>query len=150
MSIKQQSQEKVHHFWARFLLVKDKVKDCRDEDAISAFCKNCADKGILNAINHRRILKFADLATIVQKYCTMENAWETRAARWEPPAPTQLPLQAKRAYPRGTTSPTVKNTKPLYSMAPFWRCGSMAHAKYIQQQIPWQPTALEYVGYYDG
>ena len=30
MSIKQQSQEKVHHFWARFLLVKDKVKDCRE------------------------------------------------------------------------------------------------------------------------
>ena len=65
MSIKQQSQEKVHHFWARFLLVKDKVKDCRDEDAISAFCNNCADEGILNAINCRRMLKFADLATIV-------------------------------------------------------------------------------------
>ena len=58
MSIKQQSQETVHHFWARFLLVKDKVKDCRDEDAISAFCKNCADEGILSAINRRRILKF--------------------------------------------------------------------------------------------
>ena len=111
MSIKQQSQEKVHHFWARFLLVKDKVKDCRDEDAISAFCKNCADEGILNAINCRCIPKFPDLATIVQKYCPMESTWETRAARWEPPAPTQLPLQAKRAYPRGTPSPTVKKHK---------------------------------------
>ena len=38
----------VHHFWARFLLVKDKVKDCRDEDAISAFRNNCTDEGILN------------------------------------------------------------------------------------------------------
>ena len=66
MSIKQQSQETVHHFWARFLLVKDKVKDCRDEDAISAFCNNCADEGILNAINRRRIPKFANLANIVQ------------------------------------------------------------------------------------
>ena len=76
-SIKQQSQEKVHHFWARFLLVKDKVKDCRDEDAISAFCHNCADEGILNAINRCRILKFADLATIIQKYSAMESTWKT-------------------------------------------------------------------------
>ena len=73
MSIKQQSQETAHHFWARFLLVKDKVKDCRDKDAISAFCNNCADEGILNAINRRCILKFADLATIVQKYSAMES-----------------------------------------------------------------------------
>ena len=108
MSIKQQSQEKVHHFWAKFLLVKDKVKDCRDEDAISAFCKKCADElGILNAINRRRILKFANLAIIIQKYCAMESAWETRTARCEPSVPTQLPLQAKRAHPRGTPSPTA-------------------------------------------
>ena len=111
MSIKQQSREKVHHFWAIFLLVKDKAKDCHDEDAISAFCKNCADEGILNAINRRRILTFADLATILQKYYAMESAWETRATRWEPPAPTQLPLHAKRAYPHGTPNPTVKKHK---------------------------------------
>ena len=73
-SIQQQSQETVHHFWARFLLVKDKVKDCRDEDAISAFRNNCMNEGILKTINRRRILHFADLATIVQKYSTMENA----------------------------------------------------------------------------
>ena len=84
MSIKQQSQETSHHFWARFLLVKDKVKDCRDEDVISAFRNNCADEGILNAINRRRILKFADLATIVQKYSAMGSAWKTQAACWEP------------------------------------------------------------------
>ena len=35
--IRQLSEETVHHFWARFLLVKDKIKDCRDEDAISLF-----------------------------------------------------------------------------------------------------------------
>ena len=89
MSIKQRPQETVHHFWARFLLVKDKVKDCRDEDVIAAFCNNCADEGILNAINRHRILKFADLATIVQKYIIMESAWKTQAARWEPSFPTQ-------------------------------------------------------------
>ena len=74
ISIQQQSQEMVHHFWARFLLVKDKIKDCRDEDAISAFRNNYTDEGILNAINRRRILRFADLATIVQKYSAMESA----------------------------------------------------------------------------
>ena len=56
MSIQQQSQETVHHFWARFLLVKNKIKDCRDEEAISVFRNNCKDKGILNIINHHRIL----------------------------------------------------------------------------------------------
>ena len=66
----------VHHFWARFLLVKDKIKDCRDEDAISLFCNNCTDKGILNAINRSRVLHFTDLVTIVQKYCTMESTWK--------------------------------------------------------------------------
>ena len=78
MSIKQQPQEMFHHFWARFLLVKDKIKDCRDEDAISGFCNNCTDKGILNAISHRDIVHFADLAAIVQKYCAMESAWKTQ------------------------------------------------------------------------
>ena len=38
--IRQEPQETVHHFWARFLLVMNKVKDCREEDAISFFCKN--------------------------------------------------------------------------------------------------------------
>ena len=30
--IKQQPQETVHHSWSRFLLVMNKVKDCREED----------------------------------------------------------------------------------------------------------------------
>lgn len=63
--IRQEPQETVHHYWARFLLVISKVKDCREEDAISLFCKNCTDKGILNAISHRDIVQFADLAAIV-------------------------------------------------------------------------------------
>ena len=79
----------VHHFWAKFLLVKDKIKDCRDEDVISAFRTNCMDEGILNAINRRRILHFADLATIVQKYSAMESTWKTQAASWELLVPTK-------------------------------------------------------------
>ena len=113
MSIQQQSQETVHHFWARFLLVKDKVKDCRDEDAISAFRKNCLNEGILNAINRRRILHFADLATIVQKYSAMESAWKDQAACWEPSVPTQPQVQAKRAHSRDTPSLIAKKHKPI-------------------------------------
>ena len=76
--IRQEPQETVHHYWARFLLVMSKVKDCREEDAISFFCKNCTDKGILNAISRRDIAHFTDLAAIVQKYCAMESAWKTQ------------------------------------------------------------------------
>src|SRR3954464_15863577 len=74
--IRQEPQETVHHYWARFLLVMNKVKDCREEDAISFFCYNCMDKGILNAISHREITCFADSASIVRKYCAMESAWK--------------------------------------------------------------------------
>ena len=70
--IRQEPQETVHHYWARFLLVMNKVKDCREEDAISFFCNNCTYKGILNAISRRDIAHFVDLVVIVRKYCAME------------------------------------------------------------------------------
>ena len=63
--IRQEPQETVHHYWTIFLLVMNKVKDCREEDAISFFCKNCTDRGILNAIIRHDIAHFADLASIV-------------------------------------------------------------------------------------
>ena len=65
MYVRQQPQETVHHFWARFLLVKNKIKNCCDKDAVSVLCRNYTDEGILNALNRRRILHFADLAHIV-------------------------------------------------------------------------------------
>ena len=52
----------------------NKVKDYHEEDAASFFCNNCTDKGILNAISHRDISRFADLASIVRKYCEVESA----------------------------------------------------------------------------
>ena len=76
--IQQEPAETVHHYWARFLLAMDRIKDCREEDAISLFCNNCMDKGILNAISRRDIAHFADLAAIVRKYCAMESAWKTQ------------------------------------------------------------------------
>ena len=48
--ISQEPQETMHRYWARFLLVLNEVKDCREEDVVSLFCKNCTNKGILNAI----------------------------------------------------------------------------------------------------
>ena len=72
--IRQEPQETIHHYWARFLLVMNKVKDCREEDTILFFCNNCTDKGIVNAISRHDIAHFADLAAIVQKYCAMESA----------------------------------------------------------------------------
>jgi len=63
--IRQEPQEIVHHYWARFLLVINKAKDCREEDVVSLFCKNCTNKGLLNAMSRRDIVHFADLATIV-------------------------------------------------------------------------------------
>ena len=72
--IRQEPDETVHHYWARFLLVMDRIKECHEESAISIFCNNCTDKGIMNAISRREITCFADLASIVWKYCAMESA----------------------------------------------------------------------------
>ena len=63
--IRQEPDETVHHYWARFLLVKNRLRDCREEEAISIFYNNCTDKGILNTISHRDITRFIDLASIV-------------------------------------------------------------------------------------
>ena len=41
--IRQEPEETVHHYWARFLLVRNRIRDCREEDAISIFCNNCTD-----------------------------------------------------------------------------------------------------------
>src|SRR3954463_8999354 len=58
--IRKKPEETAHHYWARFLLVMNRIKDCREEDAISTFCNNCMDKGILNATGRRDITRFAD------------------------------------------------------------------------------------------
>ena len=73
----------------------NKVKDCREEDAVSLFCNNCTDKGILNAISRRDIAHFADLAAIVWKYCAMESAWKTETKFWDNPAPNIHLVQGK-------------------------------------------------------
>ena len=68
----QEPSKIVHRYWARFLLVMDRIKDYREENAISIFCNKCTDKGILNAVSRREITRFPDLASIVRKYCPME------------------------------------------------------------------------------
>ena len=37
MYVRRQPQEMVHNFWGKFLLVKNKIKDCWDDDAVSVF-----------------------------------------------------------------------------------------------------------------
>ena len=53
--IRQEPTETVHHYWARFFLVMNMTEDCREEDAISFFCNNCTNNGILNAISLHEI-----------------------------------------------------------------------------------------------
>ena len=110
--IRQEPHETVHRYWARFLLVLNKVKDCREEDTVSLFCKNCTNKGILNAISCRDIVHFADLATIVQKYCAMESAWKTQTEFWDSLTLTKTFVRAKRANSRRSADPIPKKSKP--------------------------------------
>ena len=55
----------------------NRIKDCRERDAISFFYNNCMDIGILNAISRREITRFADLTSIVGKYCAIESVRKT-------------------------------------------------------------------------
>ena len=79
----------------------------------SIFRSNCTEEGILNAIDRRHVLHFADLATILQKYCAMECAWKTQPTHWDPPAPTQPFVRTKRMHPRGAPNTAVKKSKPI-------------------------------------
>ena len=89
----------------------NRIKDCREEDAISIFCNNCMDKGILNAVSRRDISRFADLASIVQKYCAMESAWKTETKFWDNPAPYTHPVRSKRVHYHKTPEFNTKKQK---------------------------------------
>ena len=117
--IQQEPDETVHHYWARFLLVMKRIKDCHEESAISIFWNNCTDKGIINTISHREVTRFVDLATIVQKYCTMESAWKTETRFWDNPALNTTPVRNKRA--RHTQAPGLKtkSKNPLKGTEPY-------------------------------
>ena len=78
----------------------NRIKDCREEDAITFFRNNCTDKGILNAISRRDITRFADLASIVRKYCAMESAWKTEIKFWDNPALNTTLVRNKKVHYR--------------------------------------------------
>ena len=107
--IRQEPDEIVHHYWARFLLVMNRIKDCCEESAISIFCNNCTDKGIMNAISRREVTRFVDLATIIQKYCAVESARNTETRFWDSPALTTTLVRSKRV--RHTQAPGLKTKK---------------------------------------
>ena len=110
--IRQEPDETVHHYWARFLLVMDRIKDCHEESAISIFCNNCTDKGIMNAISRRKVTRFADLATIVRKYCAMESAWKTETRFWDNPALNTTLVRNKRVHHAQAPGSKTKKQKP--------------------------------------
>ena len=88
-----------------------RIQDCHEGDAISIFCNNCTDEGILNAVSRRNIMRFADLASIVRKYCAMESAWKTEVKFWDHPALNSNPVRTKRAHYNKTPG-LNKKSKP--------------------------------------
>ena len=107
--IRQEPTETVHRYWARFLLVMDRIKDCREENAISIFCNNCTDEGILNVVSRREITRFSDLASIVQKYCAIESFRKTENRFWDNPAPDTDPVRNIGAH--HTQAPGARTKK---------------------------------------
>jgi hypothetical protein len=81
--IKQQPGETVHNFWAKFLLVKDRMMDCCDQEIIATFRHNCRDEGILNTLARRHVQNFTELSDPIRKYCAMESAWKAQQMRVE-------------------------------------------------------------------
>ena len=146
--IRQESGETVHHYWARFLLVMNRIKDCREREAISLFLNKCTDIGILNAISRRKITRFADLTSIVRKYCAIESVWKTKDKFWDNPAPNITRVRNKRAHYRQASEPNIKKQKPSTGTGPYWKDGSMDPVEFIIQGKPHQRTASEHVGYY--
>ena len=111
----------------------NKVKDCREEDAVLFFCNNCMDKGILNTISRRDITRFVDLASIVRKYCAMESARKTETKFWDNPALKASPVRNKRVHHRQTPGSSTKKQKP-----------STGHGTVL---VARQLTVSEHVGY---
>ena len=115
MYVRQQPRETVHHFWARFLLVKNKIKDCCDDDAVPVFHRNCTDEGIRNALDHRCIQSFTELSHVVWKYCAMESMWKAQKTQLEPAAFRQCTARAKGMHPHEASDhkPVGNKNKPF-------------------------------------
>ena len=70
------------------------------------------DKGILNATGRRDLTRFADLASIVQKYCAMESARKAEIKFWDNPTLNRNPVRNKRVHHHHTPGLKTKKTKP--------------------------------------
>ena len=125
----------------------NKVKDCREEDAVSFFCNNCTDKGILNAISRRDISRFTDLASIERKYYAMESAWKTETKFWDNPAPNIHSVRSKRVHYHKTPELVTKKQKPSTGHGTVLEGWLNDPVKFTVQRAPHQLTALEHVGY---
>ena len=74
MYVKQLPNEKVHHYWASFLLVENRMAPCCDKEIIKAFQFNCKDEGLLNAL---AIAEFKATPNY-QTWYTSIAPWRTR------------------------------------------------------------------------
>jgi hypothetical protein len=116
MYIKQQPGETVRHFWARFLIIKNKMMDGCSKEILEVFRQNCRDEGVLNALARRRIQSFSDLSDLVSKYCDMEYAWQAQLEQTESIRKEgSNRARAKRTHPRRTPpyEPPKKRMKSL-------------------------------------
>ena len=66
----------------------------------------------MNAISRREVTRFADLATIVQKYCVMDSAWKTETRFWDNPALNTTLVRNKRVRPTQAPGLKTKKQKP--------------------------------------
>ena len=149
MYVRHKPQETVHQFWSRFLLVKNKIKYCCDDDAVSVFCRNSTDEGILNALNRHRILHFTDLAHIVQNTAQWKALGKLRQ-----PDGILLPLSSPPYGLKGCTltghpiiTSLTRESNPPRDIEPSLTNCSTSPIRYTLRRIPNQHIAFGHVGY---
>ena len=106
--VNQRRDETVRQFWARFLLTKNNILDCTDQEALVAFDLNVHDERARREFFRRRPRMFAELSDPVTNYCTIEDARLanqehqapgskiTRVSKRRQAPPPQPPIQAQR------------------------------------------------------
>ena len=66
----------------------------------------------MNAVSRREITRFADLASIVRKYCAMESFRTTENKFWDNPAPNTTLVRNKRVHYTQAPDTKTKKQKP--------------------------------------
>ena len=67
----------------------------------------------MNAVSRHEITRFADLASIVRKYCAMESFRKTKNKFWDNPAPNTTLVRSNRVHYTQAPDTKTKKQKPL-------------------------------------